>query len=205
MALRIVRDYEKYISRQLKRGTTRQELNVSWLKKNELDLKRHVNEIRETIKNNWSTTGRELRDEFRNYWAPTPRSGSPYQFGNGSGHTMSPTAEKGGFLDPGSRPESPSREFAAGYSMGLIGGVRSWVCLESDIDSVFILTKLQMRSRNVGSKYASEANSEDESDGSDGKNSPTQKAKSTDGNQSPGKMSDVAVRDTDAKVTDTKT
>ena len=56
---RIVRDYEKYVSRQLKRGASRQELNLSWLKKNEMDIKRHVSELRETIKNNWSTTGFE--------------------------------------------------------------------------------------------------------------------------------------------------
>lgn len=121
---KIVRDYEKYISRQLKRGTTRQELNVSWLKKNELDIKRHVTELRETIKNNWSTTGKELRDEFKNYWAPTPRPSSPNQtefpgFG-------SPPQRPVGSLDL-SRSQSANNEFAAGYSLGLVGGIRSWM------------------------------------------------------------------------------
>lgn len=133
---RIVRDYEKYIVRQLKRGTSRQELNVSWLKKNELDIKRHVTELRETIKNNWSTTGRELRDEFRNYWAPSPRPSSPYLFGtyggyNGGKDNMSIHGERSNpalsRLEPPSRPQSPHTEFANGYSLGLIGGVRSWV------------------------------------------------------------------------------
>ncbi|CUS14642.1 unnamed protein product [Tuber aestivum] len=151
---KIVRDYEKYIMRQLRRGTTRQELNVSWLKKNELDLKRHVTELRETIKNNWSTTGRELRDEFRNYWAPSPRPSSPYQFGasnSGSKDTLSPQHERNNptlmHLEPPSRPQSPHTEFANGYSLGLIGGVRSW-----------------MRSRATprGSMAASEASSDDE-------------------------------------------
>ena len=129
-----MRDYEKYIMRQLRRGTSRQELNVSWLKKNELDLKRHVTELRETIKNNWSTTGRELRDEFRNYWAPSPRPSPPYQFGasnNGSRDALSPQHERNNptlmHLEPPSRPQSPHTEFANGYSLGLIGGVRSWV------------------------------------------------------------------------------
>lgn len=142
-ATRIVRDYEKYIYRQLKRGTSRQELNVSWLKKNELDLKRHVAELRDTIKNNWSTTGRELRDEFRSYWAPTrPSSPSPYLFGTsgGTGGRQSPesSAASGAGGAPGSknpllhidmpsRPHSPHTEFANGYSLGLIGGVRSWM------------------------------------------------------------------------------
>lgn len=129
-----MRDYEKYIMRQLRRGTSRQELNVSWLKKNELDLKRHVTELRETIKNNWSATGRELRDEFRNYWAPSPRPSPPYQYGasnSGSRDTLSPQHERNNpalmHLEPPSRPQSPHTEFANGYSLGLIGGVRSWV------------------------------------------------------------------------------
>ncbi|KAK4975610.1 choline-phosphate cytidylyltransferase, partial [Elasticomyces elasticus] len=54
---KIVRDYEQYIARQLKRGTTRQELNISWLKKNELDIKRHVAELRDSVRTNWATTG----------------------------------------------------------------------------------------------------------------------------------------------------
>ncbi|KAI5837560.1 cytidylyltransferase-domain-containing protein [Morchella snyderi] len=150
---KIVRDYEKYIIRQLKRGTSRQELNVSWLKKNELDLKRHVTELRETIKNNWSTTGRELRDEFRNYWAPaSPRSSSPYLFGtyggsSGSNRDMSGEKSHLSHLEPPSRPQSPHTEFANGYSLGLIGGVRSW-----------------MRARQTprGSMAQSEASSDDE-------------------------------------------
>ncbi|KAF7846125.1 hypothetical protein BT93_L5216, partial [Corymbia citriodora subsp. variegata] len=73
---KIVRDYEAYISRQLKRGTTRQELNISWLKKNELDIKRHVNEIRDTIRTNWTTTGQELGKELRQFWQPS-RQNSP--------------------------------------------------------------------------------------------------------------------------------
>ncbi|KAI5784697.1 hypothetical protein EDC01DRAFT_205868 [Geopyxis carbonaria] len=129
----IVRDYEKYISRQLKRGASRQELNLSWLKKNEMDIKRHVTELRDTIKNNWSTTGRELRDEFRNYWAPSPRPSSPYMFGASSGsketlsldlNRLNPNLSH---LEPLSRPQSPHTEFANGYSLGLIGGVRSWM------------------------------------------------------------------------------
>jgi len=151
---KIVRDYEKYISRQLKRGASRQELNLSWLKKNEMDLKRHVAELRETIKNNWSNTGRELRDEFRNYWAPSPRPSSPYQFGvSGSKDTLA--SPENGKLNPNwqhlgeppSRPQSPRTEFANGYSLGLIGGVRSW---------------MRNRASRPGSMAASDENSSDE-------------------------------------------
>ena len=103
----------------MKRGASRQELNLSWLKKNELDLKRHVLELRETIKNNWSTTGRELRDEFRNYWAPTPRPSSPYTFGvaAASKDTLAiPNQGNPGSVDTPSRPQSPHTEFANGLS-----------------------------------------------------------------------------------------
>merc|ERR1711939_1053579 len=76
---KIVRDYEKYIARQFKRGTSRQELNVSWLKKNEMDLKRHVQDLRENITNNWTTTGQELGRELKQFW-PTSRPQSPARF-----------------------------------------------------------------------------------------------------------------------------
>lgn len=138
---RIVKDYEKYVSRQFKRGASRQELNVSWLKKNEMDLRRHVTELRDSVRNNWTTTGQELTKELRQYWtssrpsSPAPRStGEAGADGHSGSPLSSPTAltHKSHLAVP--RPESPtggshrpSRDFAAGYSLGLIGGVRSWV------------------------------------------------------------------------------
>ncbi|KAK4696276.1 choline-phosphate cytidylyltransferase, partial [Lecanoromycetidae sp. Uapishka_2] len=133
---KIVKDYEKYIARQLKRGTSRQELNVSWLKKNELDLKRHVVELRDSVRSNWSSTGQELTKELRQFWQSS-RPGSPARGLSRNGN------EEGGLKSPGAlahlahldipRPESPggsrgpSSDFATGYSLGLIGGVRSWM------------------------------------------------------------------------------
>ena len=144
-APRIVRDYEKYIARQFKRGTSRQELNVSWLKKNELDLKRHVNELRDSVRNNWSTTGQELTKELRQFWQQS-RPGSPARgraVGNGFSESGGGVADAQGLKSPTAlahlshldvpRAESPSggggasHDFATGYSLGLIGGVRSWV------------------------------------------------------------------------------
>ncbi|KAL9578872.1 MAG: hypothetical protein Q9212_005444 [Teloschistes hypoglaucus] len=137
---KIVRDYEKYIARQFKRGTSRQELNVSWLKKNELDLKRHVMELRDSVRSNWSTTGQELTKELRQFWQQS-RPGSPARgraVGRGAGEggeehrdIKSPTALAHlSHLDV-PRAESPSggasHDFATGYSLGLIGGVRSWM------------------------------------------------------------------------------
>lgn len=141
ISCRIVRDYEKYIARQLKRGTSRQELNVSWLKKNELDLKRHVIELRDSVRSNWSTTGLELTKELRQFWqssrpgspAGPNRIGSEADLGHSGSQNSSPAALAHlPHLDI-PRPESPgggreaSSDFATGYSLGLIGGVRSWV------------------------------------------------------------------------------
>ena len=135
-----MRDYEKYIARQLKRGTSRQELNVSWLKKNELDLKRHAVELRDSVVANWATTGQELGRDFRSFWERS-RPASPAR------GALSPSAAAFEGGDPTVPPVpksptalahlthldipkngAPSKEFAAGYSLGLIGGVRSWVC-----------------------------------------------------------------------------
>jgi choline-phosphate cytidylyltransferase len=136
-----VRDYDKYIARQFKRGASRQELNVSWLKKNELEIKRHVVELRESIRNNWNMTGQELSKEFRQFWGNS-RSNSPSRgsIKNGldthsprSSFSISKTHLSRGLESPTGRPDSPgpagrNEDFATGYSLGLIGGVRAWVC-----------------------------------------------------------------------------
>ncbi|KAH8596355.1 phosphorylcholine transferase [Bisporella sp. PMI_857] len=128
---KIVRDYEKYIARQFKRGTSRQELNVSWLKKNELDLKRHVGEMREAIRTNWSTTGQELGKELRQFWQSRP--GSPARmnsYEDPKGGLTSPSALShiSSRLEiPRAQSPGPGSDFATGYSLGLIGGVRSWM------------------------------------------------------------------------------
>ncbi|CCF58348.1 hypothetical protein KAFR_0E01940 [Kazachstania africana CBS 2517] len=49
---KIIRDYDKYLMRNFARGATRQELNVSWLKKNELEFKKHIQEFRSFFKKN---------------------------------------------------------------------------------------------------------------------------------------------------------
>jgi choline-phosphate cytidylyltransferase len=132
---KIVRDYEQYIARQLKRGTSRQELNISWIKKNELDIKRHVADLRDTIRTNWSTTGRELSNEFKQFWGSRPSSPAPSttpSLRNGASPLPSGTADR--LKDSSSlRSSTPTKgrggnlDFAAGYAMGLIGGVKGWM------------------------------------------------------------------------------
>lgn len=124
-SLRIVRDYEKYIARQLKRGTPRQELNLSWLKKNEMDLKRHVQELRDNIRVNWMTTGQELSRELRQYW-PASRPQSPAPLSRAVPSTPGANGPKSPTTPIGERPPA-SNEFITGYTLGLVGGVRSWV------------------------------------------------------------------------------
>lgn len=134
---KIVRDYEKYIARQLKRGTSRQELNVSWLKKNELEIKRHVAELRDTIKTNWSSTGQELGKELKQLWQnsrPNSPARASMDLGSRNGITSPPSLFRSNSrmnLGLPERPDSPgvgrSEDFATGYSLGLIGGVRSWM------------------------------------------------------------------------------
>ncbi|AET41201.1 choline-phosphate cytidylyltransferase Ecym_7375 [Eremothecium cymbalariae DBVPG len=49
---KIIKDYDKYLMRNFARGATRQELNVSWLKKNELEFKKHIQDFRSYFKKN---------------------------------------------------------------------------------------------------------------------------------------------------------
>ncbi|KAF7163373.1 hypothetical protein CNMCM5623_008351 [Aspergillus felis] len=142
---RIVRDYDQYIARQFKRGASRQELNVSWIKKNELEIKRHVMELRDNIRNNWTATGQELGREFRQLWqnsrpgSPAPSARNSMDLGSvrgGNGGLTSPTGGQKSHvsrLEALGRPDSPgggngrNEDFATGYSLGLIGGVRAWM------------------------------------------------------------------------------
>ena len=109
---------------------------MSWLKKNELDLKRHVQEIRDAVRSNWTTTGQELGKELRNFWQnsrpASPARKASYEEKLG-GTATSPTALQhiSRRLEIPARNESPgpSSDFATGYSLGLIGGVRSWVSI----------------------------------------------------------------------------
>ncbi|KAF2662232.1 choline-phosphate cytidylyltransferase B [Lophiostoma macrostomum CBS 122681] len=134
---KIVKDYDQYIDRQLKRGTSRKELNVSWLKKNELDIKRNMAEFRDSIKSNWLTTGQELGKDIKQFWQSS-RPASP---------ARTPAQQEGALTPNAASAVSPSAvsrlshldiprvgnqvrdssDFAAGYSLGLIGGVRSWM------------------------------------------------------------------------------
>ncbi|ORY65093.1 uncharacterized protein BCR38DRAFT_408837 [Pseudomassariella vexata] len=161
---KIVRDYEKYIARQFKRGTSRQELNVSWLKKNEMDLKRHVQDLRDNIRANWTTTGQELSKELKQFW-PASRPQSPAPLGRlppltpGGPNGDISLREAAAMANAARSPTTPGEragqnDFITGYTLGLIGGVRSW------------MTKSRT---NLNSRDSSRPPSDDESEESDAK------------------------------------
>ncbi|KKY27354.1 putative cholinephosphate cytidylyltransferase [Diplodia seriata] len=133
---KIVRDYDQYIQRQFKRGASRQELNVSWLKKNELDIKRNMTELRDNIKSNWTTTGQELGKELRQFWQTNisgSRPASPARSPAATPSRETPPALKRhlSHLDTtgGLRGSNNDRasDFAAGYNLGVISSVRGWM------------------------------------------------------------------------------
>lgn len=99
-------------------------------------------EIRDNIRTNWTMTGQELGRELRQIWqnsrpsSPAPSARNSVDYGNGRGPLASPTGGSKSHLSRvealNSRPESPmggarNEDFATGYSLGLIGGVRAWV------------------------------------------------------------------------------
>lgn len=180
---KIVRDYEKYISRQFKRGTSRQELNVSWLKKNELDIKRHVQELRDSIKTNWSTAGGEIGRDLRAFWqASSSRPVSPAPFARQrteDGPLKSPTSvehlkhlEIPGSADRGMSPmtrigSGRSDDFATGYTLGLIGGVKSWVSCPTAVygDMNTDEAKMMKGRRSLGDSQAPSPDGSEDEDG----------------------------------------
>ena len=107
-------------------------------------------ELRDSIKANWMTTGQELGKDLRQFWQSS-RPASP---------ARTPTHEKPDGLTSPTAVASPSAlsrlshleiprlgsaqggssDFAAGYNLGLIGGVRSWVRIVTLSLSFIILT-----------------------------------------------------------------
>lgn len=85
-----------------------------------------MQDLRDNIRTNWSTTGQELSRELRQFW-PASRPQSPARYpASFNGEGLSPaSAVRSPGLGPGSN--NNMNDFVAGYAVGLIGGVRSWV------------------------------------------------------------------------------
>jgi choline-phosphate cytidylyltransferase len=93
-----------------------------------MDLKRHVQDLRENIRTNWATTGQELSRELRQYW-PASRPQSPARPGAvPNGDALTPAVALRSPVTPNIPSNvSNTNDFITGYTLGLIGGVRSWV------------------------------------------------------------------------------
>ncbi|KAG9307023.1 hypothetical protein G9A89_003074 [Geosiphon pyriformis] len=61
---RIVRDYDQYVRRNLERGVTAKELNLGFLREQEINVKRSISDIRSSIHQNWQGTKTELRNDL---------------------------------------------------------------------------------------------------------------------------------------------
>ena len=172
---KIVKDYNNYVGRQLKRGMSRQDLNVSWLKKNELELKRHVGEMRDAVRTNWSNTGQELGREINKMlWSDRsrPASPGPSTLQTPSKDTPSPAnlaqQVQMNRLEVPKSPSSPgpsgrganSRDFVTGYTLGLVGGIRSWMTRNQ--------RNVGERENGVQERSSASSESEDESAQGDG-------------------------------------
>ncbi|PVU98615.1 hypothetical protein BB559_001405 [Furculomyces boomerangus] len=61
---RIVRDYDKYLRRNLERGSTAKDLNISFIKEQELHIQKHVEGFRDHIKKSVNDTRSDLLAEI---------------------------------------------------------------------------------------------------------------------------------------------
>ncbi|CAN6628291.1 choline-phosphate cytidylyltransferase [Trichomonascus vanleenenianus] len=112
---KIIRDYDKYLMRNFARGASRKDLNVSWLKKNELDLKRHVDRFRDSYREKGlEGASRDMYSELLGYVASRlPRNRKKKRAGN----------------------DSPVTDFASKYTGGsgsFFGNVKGWVSRKMD-------------------------------------------------------------------------
>ena len=96
-------------------------------------------ELRDNIKTNWTTTGQELGKDLRQFWQSSrPASPARTPTEKNEAEATSPRYSTASLsaLSRLSHLEIPKisnangsgiSDFAAGYSLGLIGGVQSWV------------------------------------------------------------------------------
>lgn len=143
---KIIRDYDKYLMRNFARGATRKELNVSWLKKNELEFKKHINDFRSAWmknKNSINNVSKDLYFEVREYIRGR-RSFDNHSLDdkkpNGSSSSLNSD-----FEDQNSRATSPLTEFASKYignknrdlnrpPKSIFSNVKDWIKVEDSHD-----------------------------------------------------------------------
>lgn len=115
---KVIRDYDKYLMRNFARGATRKELNVSWLKKNELDFKKHVNDFRTywmRNKTSINNVSKDLYFEVREYLRGKKSDLSFANFANNHLPHSNSSPNLVSDLDDALRALSPLTEFASKY------------------------------------------------------------------------------------------
>lgn len=122
---KVIRDYDKYLMRNFARGATRKELNVSWLKKNELEFKKHISDFRTywmRNKNNFNNVSKDLYFEVREFVRKRKENNS------------------GDLDDMSSRASSPLAEFASRYIANknekpmrlILGNFKDWIGMDDE-------------------------------------------------------------------------
>lgn len=136
---KIIRDYDKYLMRNFARGATRKELNVSWLKKNELEFKKHINDFRSywmKNKTNINNVSKDLYFEVREYLRGKKSSDKD------ASSSISLNSDTD---DVSSRASSPLTEFAAKYignrnkelnknNKSIFANVKEWIKIDDSHD-----------------------------------------------------------------------
>lgn len=126
---KIVRDYDKYLMRNFARGATRKELNVSWLKKNELEFKKQISDFRTywmRNKINFNNVSKDLYFEVREYLRGK-KFDNPLSI-------LSFASAVASDLEDVSRALSPMTDFASRYIANknekprtILGNFRDWI------------------------------------------------------------------------------
>ncbi|KAF5211992.1 putative choline-phosphate cytidylyltransferase [Clavispora lusitaniae] len=135
---KIIRDYDKYLMRNFARGATRKELNVSWLKKNELEFKKHISDFRTywmRNKINFNNVSKDLYFEVREYLRGK-KFDNPLSISSFSSSLGSDSEEV-------SRASSPMTDFASKYIANkndkprtILGNFRDWMGKDDSNDEI---------------------------------------------------------------------
>lgn len=141
---KVIRDYDKYLMRNFARGATRKELNVSWLKKNELEFKKHINDFRsywDKNKTNINNVSKDLYFEVREYLRRKKSERDQTLSSTSSINLLNSDSD-----DISSRASSPLTEFASKYignrnkelnkngTKSIFANVKEWIKIDDSHD-----------------------------------------------------------------------
>ncbi|GMM36122.1 choline-phosphate cytidylyltransferase [Saccharomycopsis crataegensis] len=143
---KIIRDYDKYLLRNFARGASRHDLNVSWFKKNELEIKKHIDEFRQYWKKtnaNLNNASKDLYCEVREYLRYSSSAlkkinsnPSLNTFVDSANNNLNSTSSRA--TSPAAEPLSPATEFAMNYSgnrRSIIDSFKKWMFKRDSFDS----------------------------------------------------------------------